>query len=65
MDRWNSALEKLEKFPSPEISAGGKSPVDEAWFSLARKYGFEDKPTYSGAEWAGILAAIETDPSLS
>ena len=64
MDRWNSALEKLEKFPSPEISAGGKSPVDEAWFSLARKYGFEDKPTYSGAEWAGILAAIETDPSL-
>lgn len=60
MDRWNSALEKLEKLPSPAPSTSGRSPVDEAWFSLSQQFGFEDKPTYSGAEWTILLGAIDS-----
>jgi type II secretory pathway component GspD/PulD (secretin) len=64
MDKWNGVLEKLEKLPSPEPSATGRTPVDEAWASLSQKFGFEDKSAYSSTEWAAILAAIDSDQPL-
>jgi type II secretory pathway component GspD/PulD (secretin) len=62
MDKWDRALDNLEKLPPLETSQSDRPPADEAWASLSQKYGFEDKRAYSGAEWNAILAAINSGP---
>lgn len=62
--QWNEILDKLKLTPAIESSNSNRSPVDEAWASVAQKYNFEDKPTYSHEEWTVLLGAVESDTPL-